>query len=97
MRNLNILLKLESEFFSDRNHRLNFERLRKKPGQLGVWIELGPLVYSGVSSGKRRPTLDITKKKVTVAKLLNIVLAAEKIKEQRATQKKMAICLWKRL
>ena len=49
---------------------MNFERLRKT-GQLGVWAELGR-----VDIGPGR--VDITNKKVTVAKLLNIVLATEK-------------------
>ena len=78
MKNPNMLLKLESEFFSNRNHTLNFKPLRKKTGQLGAWIELGHLVYRDVSSGARRLTFDITNKKVIVAKLLNIVLATEK-------------------
>ena len=46
MRNLNMLLKLESDiFFSKGNHRLNFKCL-KKTGQLGVSVELGHLAGS---------------------------------------------------
>ena len=64
-----MLLKLESDFFTNRNRLLNFERLRKT-GQLGAWIELGRLVYFDVISGTRRLTFDVTYKNVTVAKFL---------------------------
>ena len=35
-----MLLKLESDIFSNRNRRLNFKCL-KKTGQLGISVELG--------------------------------------------------------
>ena len=43
-------------------------------------------MYRDVSSGTRRLTFDITNKKVTVAKLLNIVLATEKLRRKMSEE-----------
>ena len=72
-----MLLKLESAFFSNRNRRLNFKCLKKNRAVRSLDRVRLPCV-SWCQLSDKRLMFGITNKKVTEAKLLNIVLASEK-------------------